>query len=85
MEMHLPKNTEESMNKYGMDIHQRNIDICNSWEKYLLKAEWFLLIWMILLIKLTMPHTNYHFKHNITSVLQKYCKESIWQIISSDQ
>ena len=31
--MHLTKNTEESMNKYGMDIHQRNIDMCNSLEK----------------------------------------------------
>lgn len=30
------------MNKYGMGIHQRNIDIFNSWEnKYLLKAECF--------------------------------------------
>ena len=33
MGMHLTKNTEERMNKYGMDIHQINIDICNSWEK----------------------------------------------------
>lgn len=33
MGMHLTKITEESMNKYGTDIHQRNIDIFNSLEK----------------------------------------------------